>query len=679
MAHALLKLSDKPDFPDLEVSETKEDMLSLLESARKKISLLKKEKNISWPRVMQPFNEAFDQVSRAFGVVRHIESVCDHENWRALYTQLLEQVTDFYNEVFHDKELFQLLQNLQEKEEEKLSQDKAQDLKQTLRAFKLSGVLLNDQDRALFREKEKELSLASSKFSQNVLDATDAFTVPLSGPDALAGLNDDEKALFKTETEGYALKLQFPYYRLIMKSAEDRTLRAKMHHAYHTRASDLFAEGAWDNGPLIDRILNLRSDIAHLLGFSTYAERSLVTKMAKTSEEVFALIDSIVEKARPLAKKEWQELVDFAANDLFLDPLEPWDISFASEKLKEKNYAFSENVVKSYFIVDSVLKGLFDLIYHLYGVEFIPEKRPLWHEEVRFYRLEKKGVSLGGLYMDLYARERKRGGAWMDEYCGRWKTETGLQLPLAYLICNFTPPIEGQEKAHLSHDEIVTLFHEMGHSLHHLLTEVDEVGVAGISGVEWDAVEAPSQFMENFAWEYDVLQTLSRGVNGGLPKTLFDKMRAAKNFQVGLTILRQMQFAAFDMAIHRQKTKSCDWRKSWQEVQKKIAIFSHAPYERFAQSFEHIFSGGYAAGYYSYVWAEILAADIYALFKQGGIEKRRENGEKFLAEFLSRGSTRSAMASFIAFRGRQPKIDAFFESLNPGENQSPHRRESLWL
>ena len=298
-------------------------MLSLLESARKKISLLKKEKNISWPRVMQPFNEAFDQVSRAFGVVRHIESVCDHENWRALYTQLLEQVTDFYNEVFHDKELFQLLQNLQEKEEEKLSQDKAQDLKQTLRAFKLSGVLLNDQDRALFREKEKELSLASSKFSQNVLDATDAFTVPLSGPDALAGLNDDEKALFKTETEGYALKLQFPYYRLIMKSAEDRTLRAKMHHAYHTRASDLFAEGAWDNGPLIDRILNLRSDIAHLLGFSTYAERSLVTKMAKTSEEVFALIDSIVEKARPLAKKEWQELVDFAANDLFLDPLEP--------------------------------------------------------------------------------------------------------------------------------------------------------------------------------------------------------------------------------------------------------------------------------------------------------------------------------------------------------------------
>ena len=405
MAHALLKLSDKPDFPDLEVSETKEDMLSLLESARKKISLLKKEKNISWPRVMQPFNEAFDQVSRAFGVVRHIESVCDHENWRALYTQLLEQVTDFYNEVFHDKELFQLLQNLQEKEEEKLSQDKAQDLKQTLRAFKLSGVLLNDQDRALFREKEKELSLASSKFSQNVLDATDAFTVPLSGPDALAGLNDDEKALFKTETEGYALKLQFPYYRLIMKSAEDRTLRAKMHHAYHTRASDLFAEGAWDNGPLIDRILNLRSDIAHLLGFSTYAERSLVTKMAKTSEEVFALIDSIVEKARPLAKKEWQELVDFAANDLFLDPLEPWDISFASEKLKEKNYAFSENVVKSYFIVDSVLKGLFDLIYHLYGVEFIPEKRPLWHEEVRFYRLEKKGVSFCLLYTSPSPRD----------------------------------------------------------------------------------------------------------------------------------------------------------------------------------------------------------------------------------------------------------------------------------
>lgn len=542
-----------------------------------------------------------------------------------------------------------------------------QDLKQTLRTFKLSGTALNEQDRALFREKEKELSLASSKFSQNILDATGSFLVPLSGPGALAGLDEKEKTLFKTDAGEYVLKLQFPFYQIIMKSAEDRMLRAKMHRAYHTRASDLFADGTWDNGPIIDKILNLRREIAHLLGFSTYAERSLVTKMAKTSEEVFALIDSIVQKARPLAEKEWQELVNFAGSDLSLDHLEPWDISFASEKLKEKTYAFSESEVKRYFVLDAVLKGLFDLIYTLYGVEFISEKRPFWHEEVRFYRLEKNGVSLGGLYMDLYARERKKEGAWMDDYCGRWKTEKGLQLPLAYLICNFTPPAEGE--AYLNHDEILTLFHEMGHSLHHLLTEVDEVGVAGISGVEWDAVEVPSQFMEHFAWEYDVLQKLSCGVNGGLPKVLFNKMRAARNFQVGFAILRQMQFAAFDMEIYHQKVKPCDWRKSWQQVQEKIAILPHASYEQFPQSFEHIFAGGYAAGYYSYVWAEILAADIYALFKQGGIEKRRENGQKFFVEFLSRGSTRPAMESFIAFRGREPKIDAFFEQFNLSEKQ----------
>ena len=462
---------------------------------------------------------------------------------------------------------------------------------------------------------------------------------------------------------GYKIGLQMPHYLAVMQYADNRELREQVYRAYVTRASEL-GKPEWDNTPIIDRTLEIALAQAKLLGYRNYAELSLVTKMADSPAQVLDFLHDLARRAKPFAEKDLAQVRAFAAEKLGLPDIQSWDLAYAGEKLREAQYAFSETEVKKYFPVGKVLSGLFAQIDQLYGVRFTEKKVPVWHEDVRYFELEKDGETIGAVYMDLYAREGKRSGAWMNDYRGRRRFLSGdkagqVQTPTAYLVCNFTPPVAGKE-ARLTHDEIITLFHEMGHGLHHLLTRVDELGVSGINGVEWDAVELPSQFMENFVWEFDVLRGMSAHEDTGeaLPESLFAKMLAAKNFQRGMFLVRQMEFALFDMSIYSESDPSSlhRWAETLQRVRKEVAVVQPPEYNRFANSFGHIFAGGYSAGYYSYAWAEVLSADAYAAFEESGDVKA--TGAKFWNEILAVGGSRSAAESFKAFRGRAPSIDA---------------------
>ncbi|WP_373706929.1 M3 family metallopeptidase, partial [Neisseria dentiae] len=463
---------------------------------------------------------------------------------------------------------------------------------------------------------------------------------------------------------GYKIGLQMPHYIAVMQYADNRSLREQIYRAYVTRASELSDEGKFDNTANIGRRLEIALQEAQLLGFNNFAELSLFTKMADTPEQVLGFLHDLAARAKPFAEKDLAEVQAFARDNLGIADPQAWDLTYAGEKLREAKYAFSETEVKKYFPAGKVLAGLFAQVNRLYGVNFIEKTVPVWHPDVRYFELEKGGSIIGGVYMDLYAREGKRGGAWMNDYRGRRRFVSGsrigqTQTPVAYLVCNFTPPVGGKE-SRLSHDEIITLFHETGHGLHHLLTQVDELGVSGINGVEWDAVELPSQFMENFTWEYDVLAEMSSHEDNGaaLPRELFDKMVAAKNFQRGMFLVRQMEFALFDMLIYSQSDKGRlkEWPQVLENVRKEVAVVQPPAYNRFALSFGHIFAGGYAAGYYSYAWAEVLSADAYAAFEESGDIKA--TGKRFWMEILAVGGSRSAMESFKAFRGREPQIDA---------------------
>ncbi|ENV6339760.1 M3 family peptidase, partial [Neisseria gonorrhoeae] len=459
---------------------------------------------------------------------------------------------------------------------------------------------------------------------------------------------------------GYKIGLQIPHYLAVIQYAGNRELREQIYRAYVTRASELSNDGKFDNTANIDRTLENALKTAKLLGFKNYAELSLATKMADTPEQVLNFLHDLARRAKPYAEKDLAEVKAFAREHLGLADPQPWDLSYAGEKLREAKYAFSETEVKKYFPVGKVLNGLFAQIKKLYGIGFAEKTVPVWHKDVRYFELEQNGKTIGGVYMDLYAREGKRGGAWMNDYKGRRRFADGtLQLPTAYLVCNFAPPVGGKE-ARLSHDEILTLFHETGHGLHHLLTQVDELGVSGINGVEWDAVELPSQFMENFVWEYNVLAQMSAHEETGepLPKELFDKMLAAKNFQRGMFLVRQMEFALFDMTIYSEDNEGRlkNWQQVLDSVRKEVAVIQPPEYNRFANSFGHIFAGGYSAGYYSYAWAEVLSADAYAAFEES--DDVAATGKRFWQEILAVGGSRSAAESFKAFRGREPSIDA---------------------
>lgn len=665
----LLNLDHEPNFSAIEVAHIKPALQTAIAEARQQISQIKQETSITWQNTAERLTDITERVGRIWGVVAHLNSVVDTPELRAVYNELMPEMTAFFTEIGQDIELYARFKAIRQSPEfAKLDSAQQTKLAHDLRGFVLSGAELPAEQQAELAKLQTESAQLAAQFSQNVLDATDAFSLYFEDVDELSGLPADALAMFQAAAQaegksGYKIGLQMPHYLAIMQYADKRELREQIYRAYATRASEL-GKPEWDNTNNITRCLEIALAEAKLLGYTNYAELSLVTKMADTPAQVLEFLRDLAKRAKPFAQQDLAEVREFAREKLGLTDIQSWDLSYASEKLREAKYAFSETEVKKYFPANKVLSGLFAQINRLYGVNLMEKHVPVWHKDVRYFELEKGGAIIGSVYMDLYAREGKRGGAWMNDYRGRRRFITGekagqIQTPTAYLVCNFTPPV-GNQEARLSHNEIITLFHEMGHGLHHLLTRVDELGVSGINGVEWDAVELPSQFMENFVWEYDVLADMSSHEDDGaiLPRTLFDKMLAAKNFQRGLFLVRQMEFALFDMLIYSQTDSGSlkNWADVLQAVRQEVAVIQPPEYNRFANSFGHIFEGGYSAGYYSYAWAEVLSADAYAAFEES--DDVQATGAKFWNEILAVGGSRSAAESFKAFRGREPKIDA---------------------
>lgn len=664
----LLDFSALPRFDAVTPAHVAPAIHQLLDENRALIdTLTRPETPANWDGFVQPLTDAGERLSRAWGIVGHLHSVNDVPEWREAYNAMLPEVSRFYAELGQNLALFAKFKALAASPEHAtLSPARRRIIANDLRDFRLSGAELPEEHKPRFQQIQEELAALAAKFSENLLDATNAHAEWVGDDKALAGLPEDVKAAARAAAEkdgkpGWKFTLHAPSYIPVMQYADDRDLRARMYRAYATRASE-HGRPEWDNGPLIDNILALRAEEAKLLGFASYAEVSLVPKMASTPAEVAAFLRELAAKARPYGERDLAELREFARTELGMDRLESWDLSWASEKLKQARYAFSDDEVKQYFPEPRVLDGLFHVVQTLFGVVLERDTASTWHPDVRFFRIVKDGRLIGQFYLDLFARETKRGGAWMDDAISRRMSGAGVQTPVAYLNCNFPGPVDGRP-ATFSHDDVITLFHETGHGLHHLLTRVDELSVSGIHGVEWDAVELPSQFMENFCWDWAVLQRMTGHVDSGqpLPRELYDKMIAAKNFQSGLQALRQIEFGLFDLLLHGERVPG-SVLQLLDEVRREVAVVLPPDWQRFPQSFSHIFAGGYAAGYYSYKWAEVLSADAFEAFEeaeqQRGAVLDAATGSRFLDEILAVGGSRPALESFKAFRGREPKVDA---------------------
>lgn len=666
---------------------------AILSTANQVIAQLEKlEQAPTWNNFAAPLEAITEKVKRVWGVVSHLHSVVDTPLLREAYNANQDKITEFWTRLSQNQNLFKGYQALATKQEQ-LGLDDAQKkiVSNTVRDFRLGGAELVAEKKQSFAKLLEESAQLSSRFSENVLDATNEFTLLIENEGELSGLPLDniKAAKFAAEQagkKGYQFTLHFPSYFPLMQYADSRALREKMYRAYVTRASELSDQGRFDNTKNMQQLLRLRCEQAQLLGFTSYADLSIETKMAQNPQEVLDFLHDLAKRGRPFAEKDYQELKDFAKNELQLATLEAWDMSYVSEKLRQKKFSFSDLEVKQYFPENKVITGLFHIAATLFGLRILADQAPTWHPDVRFYRIEQideKGEYrlLGQFYLDLYARPGKRSGAWMDDARSRQVNDGYVQTPVAYLVCNFTPPLpanagEAIKPVLLTHDEVITLFHEFGHGLHHLLTEVNESGVAGIAGVEWDGVELPSQFMENFCWEWEVLQTMTAYQgddvliiqNSPLPKVLFEKMLAAKNFHVGLQMLRQVEFALFDLHLHYDfDVSGGDIQQQLAAIRKQVAVIIPPEFNRFAHSFSHIFAGGYAAGYYSYHWAEVLSADAFAAFEEAAavVEDSSQKsildiktGYLFRKEILSKGGIRPFIESFEAFRGRKPKIDA---------------------
>ena len=664
--NVLLHLGEEPRFDQIKTEDIKPALQTAIAEAREQIAAIKAQTHTDWANTVEKLTDITERVGRIWSVVSHLNSVVDTPELRAVYNELMPEITIFFTEIGQDIELYNRFKIIKNSAEfDTLSPAQQTKLNHDLRDFVLSGAELPPEQQAELAQLQTEGAQLGAKFAQNIQDATDAFGIYFDDTAPLAGIPEDSIAMFAAAAQsegktGYKIGLQIPHYLAVIQYADNRELREQIYRAYVTRASELSDDGKFDNTANIDRTLENALKTAKLLGFKNYAELSLATKMADTPEQVLNFLHDLARRAKPFAEKDFAEIKAFARENLNIEDPQSWDLSYAAEKLRQAKYAFSETEVKKYFPISKVLAGLFAQIKKLYGIELAEKTVPVWHKDVRYFELKQDGQTIGGVYMDLYAREGKRGGAWMDGYKSRRRFADGtLQLPTAYLVCNFTPPV-GDKEARLSHDEIITLFHETGHGLHHLLTQVDEVGVSGINGVEWDAVELPSQFMENFVWEYDVLAQMSSHEETGavLPKELFDKMHAAKNFQRGMFLVRQMEFALFDMEIYHQEDEGRlkEWPQILDKVRQEVAVTQPPAYNRFALSFSHIFAGGYSAGYYSYAWAEVLSADAYAAFEES--DDVAETGRRFWKEILAVGGSRSAAESFKAFRGREPSLDA---------------------
>ncbi|MCG9106657.1 M3 family metallopeptidase [Laribacter hongkongensis] len=615
-----------------------------------------------WEHFVEPLNAATERIGRVWGPVSHLNSVVNTPELREAYNSNLPKISAFFTELGQNLALFEKYKALVASPAyAQLSAPQQKVLQNELRDFRLSGAELPDSDKPRFTEIQLQLADLDARFEQNLLDATDAFAYYASEAE-IDGVPADVKAMYRAAAEadgkdGYKITLQFPFYYPLMQYGTHRPLRETLYRAYVTRASE-FGEEKWNNAPLIRDILKLRAEEAAMLGFANYAELSLAPKMADTPAEVTTFLRDLAVRAKPFAEKDRAELEAFAKTELGMSELAAWDLAFVSEKLRVARYAFSEQDVKPYFPEPKVLTGLFGVVKTLYGIDVVETSAETWHPDVRFFEIRQDGSKLGEFYLDLYARAQKRGGAWMDDARGRRSRAGDTVTPVAYLTCNFSAPVGGKP-ALFSHDEVTTLFHEFGHGLHHLLTRIDVPGVSGISGVEWDAVELPSQFMENFCWEWGVLQGMTAHVDTGepLPRVLFDKMLAARNFQSGMMTVRQIEFSLFDMLLHSEfSPEADDWEALLAEVRREVAVNLPPAYNRFVNSFSHIFAGGYAAGYYSYKWAEVLSADAYAAFEeQGGANP--DTGRRFWNEILAVGGSRPAMESFKAFRGREPELE----------------------
>ena len=619
-----------------------------------------------WSAISGVLDVATEKLGRAWSAVSHLNGVADTPELRAAYNAALPTITEFYTRLGADEALYAKYKAI---DVSTLNAEQLQAHKNAMRNFVLSGAELEGTAKERFAKIQERQAELGQKFSENALDSTDAFA-HYAKVEELSGVPADviQTALEQAKAEGkegYKLTLKMPCYLPVMQFATSSALREVLYRAYTTRASDQApAEfSKFDNSAVIKEILALRLEESRLLGYANFGEVSVVAKMAKSPDEVIAFLRDLARRARPFAEEDVADLRAFAAENLSLKDPQPWDFAFIAEKLKEARYAFSEQEVKQYFTAPKVLAGLFKIIETLFEVAIRKDTAPVWKPGVEFFRIERAGQLVGQFYLDQPARTGKRGGAWMDDVRARWlRPDTGaLQTPVAHLVCNFADGVGGKP-ALLSHDDVTTLFHEFGHGLHHMLTQINERDVSGISGVEWDAVELPSQFMENFCWEWDVLKHMTAHVDTGeaLPRALFEKMLAAKNFQAGMHTLRQVEFSLFDMLLHTSHNPASDVMDLLNEVRKEVAVVQSPAYSRTAHTFSHIFAGGYAAGYYSYKWAEVLSADAYAAFEEA-LEKgvpQIEIGRKYREAILEAGGSRPAMASFKAFRGREPTIDA---------------------
>lgn len=677
----LLDLSGLPRFDLLSPDDVQPAITELLARCRSLVDRLASAAvAATWSDFAAPLADGFEQLARAWGIVGHVHSVNDVPAWRDAYNRMLPEVSRFYAEVGQNLQLFAKYRAIAAGSEfATLSPAQQRVVEHEVRDFRLAGAELPAASKPRFQEISEELAQLAARFSENLLDATNAFSELVTDASELAGLPDDVRQAAREAAErdgssGWKFTLHMPSYLPVMQYADSRRLRATLYRAYATRAA-ASGPAELDNTPLIRRILELRHEQARMLGYGSFAEVSLVPKMADSVAQILAFLRDLATRARPFAERDVADLRAFASGELGLPTMEAWDVAYVSEKLLQARYAFSEQEVKQYFTEDKVLAGLFSVIESLFDVRLRPDRAPVWHEDVRFFRIENPaGELVGQFYLDLYARETKRGGAWMDEAIGRRRiglqspdgSSDTIQKPVAYLNCNFSRPVgerDGQPRpAIFTHDEVSTLFHETGHGLHHLLTQVDEAGVAGIHGVEWDAVELPSQFMENYCWEWTVLQRMTAHIDSGesLPRALFDRMLAARNFQSGMQMLRQVEFSLFDLLLHSDFDPAGERSvlDLLAEVRREVAVLVPPPWHRFPNGFSHIFAGGYAAGYYSYKWAEVLSADCYGAFEEAENPFDRRTGERFLREILSVGGSRPAIDSFRAFRGREPQVDA---------------------
>lgn len=694
-SNPLLDFSGLPRFAEIKTEHITPAMETLLGENKAVLDKVRHDPQApTWPTFVQPVIDATERLSRAWGQVSHLNAVMNTPELREMYNKNLPQITQFYAELSQDQQLFGKFKQLRASQEyETLSPARRKIVENELRDFRLGGAELQAEQKQRFLKIQEALSETSSRFNDNLLDATNAFSLVIENQEEVSGIPEDvlhtaRQMAEKEDKTGWKFTLHMPSYLPVQQYAENRKLRETMYRAYFTRASEFDTikpednQGqvkSLDNMPLINTLLELREEEARLLGFRNYAEVSLATKMAASPQQVLDFIRELAAKAKPYAEADLNTLKQFAAEQLNLPDLEAWDIPYVSEKLRQARYAFSDQEVKQYFPEDKVLLGLFSLVEKLYHITITPAHTErniqYWHPDVKLFDIfDANGSLIGQFYFDLYARETKRGGAWMDSAISRRLVDSPqgqtVQIPVAYLTCNFSGPVEingKQRPALFTHNEVIVLFHEFGHGLHHLLTQVDDLSVSGINGVEWDAVELPSQFMENFCWEWNVLTGMTRHVDTGepLPRALYEKMLSAKNFQSGMQMVRQLEFALFDMLLHADFDPHGDKTvlQLLDEVRQEVAVVFPPAYHRFPNNFAHIFGGGYSAGYYSYKWAEVLSADAYGLFEENATNSSEgvmnaDIGSRFRQEILAMGGSRPALESFVAFRGREPQMDA---------------------